>query len=69
MESSERLRVYATHLLALANKALDGGDAAFADRLTTRAAEYLDQAIQAGRQKRQASEAGRLKFAASETAT
>jgi hypothetical protein len=69
MESSERPRVYATNLLALANKALGSGDAACADRLTTRAAEYLDQSIHAGRQKHQASEAGHLKFAASETAT
>jgi hypothetical protein len=39
------LLVYATNLLALANKAMDSGDAAFADRLTIRATEYLDQAI------------------------
>jgi hypothetical protein len=44
MTTPERLREYATQLLAMAIKAREDGDEAYADELTAKATELLDQA-------------------------
>ena len=44
MTTPDRLRDYATQLLAMAIKAREDGDEAYADELTAKASELLDQA-------------------------
>jgi hypothetical protein len=41
MSDTEKLRVYATRLMAFALKAVSGGDMSFAERLAARASECL----------------------------